>query len=225
MKFTDKELLLFDLDGTLIDSAPDLALSVNFMLRSIQREEFPQSIIDSWVGNGASTLVQRALSGSKIVDKNIDDALFEKALSIFLNYYKENLCVSTVAYPNVQTTLQTLQKSGYTLVIVTNKPFDFVKPILEKLELSEFFTDFIGGDSLAKKKPEPEPLLYFCEKFKILPNNSLMIGDSKNDILAAKAANIESVAVNYGYNYGEDISLYSPERIVEDFADILECLI
>ena len=86
--FIDKELILFDLDGTLIDSAPDLALSVNYMLRSINHNEFSEEVIDSWVGNGASTLVRRALSGNKTVDENIDNDLFNKSLSIFLEYYK-----------------------------------------------------------------------------------------------------------------------------------------
>ena len=225
MIFTDKELILFDLDGTLIDSALDLALSVNFMLRSVNHNEFSEEIIDSWVGNGAQTLVKRALSGSKTVDENIDGNLFDKSLSIFLEYYKNNLCVKTTPYPNVKATLQTLKNDGYKLAIITNKPFDFIEPILQQLELDNLFELCIGGDSLAEKKPSPLPLQYMCKKFNIKPRNTLMIGDSKNDILAAKAANIQSIAVSYGYNYGEDIRVYEPDYTIDNFADILELLL
>ena len=224
-KFIEKELLLFDLDGTLIDSAPDLARSVNYMLRSINHNEFSEETIDSWVGNGAQTLVKRALSGSKIVDENIDNELFDKSLSIFLEYYKNNLCVKTTPYPNVKTTLETLKSDGYKLAIITNKPFDFIEPILKQLELDSLFELCIGGDSLPEKKPSPLPLEYMCKKFKIKPRNTLMIGDSKNDILAAKAANIQTVAVSYGYNYGEDIRVYEPDYTVDDFSNILEILL
>ena len=223
--FIEKELILFDLDGTLIDSAPDLARSVNYMLRSINHNEFSEEVIDSWVGNGAQTLVKRALSGSKTIDENIDNNLFDKSLSVFLEYYKNNLCVKTTPYPNVKTTLETLKNNGYKLAIITNKPFDFIEPILKQLELDSFFELSIGGDSLPEKKPSSLPLQYMCEKFKIKPRNTLMIGDSKNDILAAKAANIQSIAVSYGYNYGEDIRVYEPDLTVGNFADILEAIL
>jgi len=209
----------------LIDSAPDLALSVNYMLRTINRDEFSDEIIDSWVGNGASVLVKRALSGSEIINENIDNELFEKALDIFLNYYKQNLCVKTITYPHVKQTLQTLKEHGYKLSIITNKPFDFIEPILKTLGLIEFFELFVGGDSLEKRKPEPEPLFYICDKLHVDPSKSLMIGDSKNDILAAKAAGIDSIGVSYGYNYGEDIRVYKPDFAVDNFADILKVLI
>ncbi|MEN8304432.1 MAG: phosphoglycolate phosphatase [Campylobacterota bacterium] len=223
--FIEKELLLFDLDGTLIDSAPDLALSVNYMLRTINHNEFSEEVIDSWVGNGAQTLVKRALSGNKTVDENIDSDLFDKSLSIFLEYYKNNLCVKTTPYPDVKTTLQALKSDGYKLAIITNKPFDFIEPILKQLELDNLFELCIGGDSLSEKKPSPLPLQYMCGKFNIKARNTLMIGDSKNDILAAKAANIQSIAVSYGYNYGEDIRVYKPDFTVDNFSGILETLL
>jgi len=192
------------------------------MLRSLKRSEFSAETIDTWVGNGAQTLVKRALSGSKTVDETIDNDFFEESLSIFLAYYKNNLCVATIPYDNVINTLQTLQKSGYKMAIITNKPVSFVEPILIGLGLDSFFDLFIGGDSLPSKKPQPEPLLYVCEKFNITPSNTIMIGDSKNDILAAVSAGIESIAVSYGYNYGEDIRVYNPTITVDNFADILK---
>ncbi len=223
--FIDKELILFDLDGTLIDSAPDLALSVNYMLRSVNHNEFSEEVIDSWVGNGAATLVKRALSGNKIVDDNINHELFDRSLSIFLEYYKNNLCVKTTPYPNVKATLQALKSDGYKLAVITNKPFNFIEPILEQLELDNLFELCIGGDSLSEKKPSPLPLQYVCKKLNTKPRNTLMIGDSKNDILAAQAANIQSIAVSYGYNYGEDIRVYKPDLTIDNFGDILEVLL
>ncbi len=224
MRFKNKKLLLFDLDGTLIDSAPDLALAVNHTLLTLNRSTFSENIIRSWVGNGATTLVKRALSGKSDIDSTIDEELFEQALNIFLNFYKENLCVATKTYPNVVSTLSTLHAKGYHLTIVTNKPFDFIEPILKGLNLSHLFEFFIGGDSLNTRKPNPESLLYICNKLDIPIESSLMIGDSKNDILAAKEASMECIGVSYGYNYGEDINLYKPDIVIDDFGSLLEYL-
>ena len=224
MKFENKELILFDFDGTLIDSVPDLVSAINEMQTALRREHFEEDVVRSWVGNGAQTLVKRALSGSVNIDESIDTAFFEKALEIFLRAYKEHACVKTRTYPNVHTTLQKLKERGYKMAIVTNKPHTFVAPILKGLELEEYFSLYLGGDSLEKKKPHPEPLLHICRKLGVDVLNAVMVGDSKNDILAANAANMQSIAVSYGYNYGEDISLHHPSIVVDDFADILKSL-
>lgn len=224
MTFSNKELLLFDLDGTLINSAPDLARAVNFMLTGLGRETFTEETIDGWVGNGAQMLVKRALSGTREINKTIDEVLFEKALKSFLAYYAEHLCVSTVAYPNVSTTLKALKDKGYRMAIVTNKPFAFVEPILEGLGLEGLFELVLGGDSLEVKKPDPAPLLYACSNLEVAVENTLMIGDSKNDIQAANSCGMQSVGVTYGYNYGEKIDVHHPTVIINDFAELLELL-
>lgn len=225
MKFNNKKVIIFDLDGTLINSAPDLALAVNHMLQTLKRTTFSEDIIHDWVGNGAQTLVQRALSGKSEIDVNLDPALSSKALEIFLSYYAKNLCVSTVAYPHVSTTLEALKERGYTLAIVTNKPVDFVEPILNGLGLSKFFEFYLGGDSLKKRKPDPMPLLHVCEKLGVTVEQCIMVGDSKNDILAAKSAKMQSIGLSYGYNYGEDIANYNPDVVFDNFADILTSFI
>ena len=224
MNFKNKELIIFDLDGTLVDSAPDLALSLNLMLESIGHTTFDEDLIRSWVGNGAQTLVKRGLSGSTDINEDINEVLFQKALSTFLDIYAKNLCVKTVLYQNVANTLEVLKSKGHRMVIVTNKPFDFVAPMLDSLGINEIFELHLGGDSLSKRKPDPLPLLHVCENLSIDVKNTLMIGDSKNDILAAKAAGMHSVGVSYGYNYGECISIHKPEHVVDDFADILALL-
>ncbi len=221
MKFSDKKAILFDLDGTLVDSAPDLALAVNHMLERLGRGTFDHDTIRSWVGNGAQTLVKRALSGSSIIDEEIEPQLFTEALDIFLEFYAKNLCVDTVAYPNVLTTLKDLKSKEYRLALVTNKPYDFVQPLLEGLQLADLFEFYIGGDSLEKRKPHPMPLLHACEYLNLSVEECIMVGDSKNDIVAANAANMQSIGVSYGYNYGEPISLYEPDSVVDDFAEIM----
>ncbi len=224
MKFNHKEVILFDLDGTLIDSVPDLALAVNHMLAMLQRETFSEDTIRYWVGNGAQMLVKRALSGQTAIDEDLDQPLFEKALDIFLNFYGQNLCLDTAAYPNVSSTLHALKEKGYRLVIVTNKPFNFVGPILEALGLDGVFDFWLGGDSLDKKKPDPLPLLHACEHMNVTVSQCVMVGDSKNDLLAANTCGMQSVGVTYGYNYGEDIEIYNPTFIIEDFSELNELL-
>jgi len=224
LKLENKKLLIFDLDGTLINSAPDLSLAVNHMLQTLNRDTFSDDSIHGWVGNGAQILVQRALSGQSKIDENLDIDLSTKALDIFLTFYAENLCNSTVAYPHVPVSLKILKGMGYRLAIVTNKPFAFVAPILEGLEISDLFELVLGGDSLPKKKPDPAPLLYVCEKLGVSVEESVMVGDSKNDILAANACGMQSVGVTYGYNYGESIGIYQPDIIIDNFEDLLKAL-
>lgn len=222
----NKELILFDLDGTLIDSALDLAQAVNFTLQTLDKNIFDENEIRNWVGNGAQTLVKRALCGQRDIENiDIDNNLFEKALKIFLDYYEKNLAVKTKMYPNVELTLKDLHTKGYKLVIITNKPFAFIKPILDELNITELFEMYIGGDSLEKKKPDPMPLNYIANKFNVAIENCVMIGDSKNDILAAKNANMESIGVTYGYNYGQSITIFEPTFVVEDFGEIQNILL
>ena len=224
MKLENKQLLIFDLDGTLINSALDLAKAVNYMLQTLERDTFDEKIIHGWVGNGALTLVKRALSGERTVHENLDEERVKQALKIFLDYYEKNLCNATVPYPHVIETLNTLKEKGFTLAIVTNKPFPFVAPILKGLGMDGLFELILGGDSLKEKKPHPMPLLHVCETLGFSIEASLMIGDSKNDILAANACGMESVGVTYGYNYGEDIGVHKPSVIINDFTELEQYL-
>ncbi|WP_373070134.1 phosphoglycolate phosphatase [Sulfurimonas sp.] len=221
----NKKLIIFDFDGTLIDSGPDLAHALNYTLSQLELKTYSEEIIHGWVGNGAKTLVQRGLLGkTDIDDQDIDAEVLENALNIFLTYYSEHVCIKTITYPNVSETLKTLKNDGYMMAIVTNKPHAFIKPILEKLELDDLFEYYIGGDSLKEKKPSPAPLLHVCETLNIDINDSVMVGDSKNDILSANACSMQSIGVSYGYNYGEDINIYNPTVVLNDFKDILRVI-
>jgi len=223
LKFRNKKAILFDLDGTLIDSVPDLALAVNEMLTILEKETFSEDTIRYWVGNGAQTLVKRALLDKKEVEnERIDKTYFKKAHTIFLEAYGKHLCRATRPYPHVVETLEVLKNRGYRLTIITNKPEQFVEPILKGLGFDDLFETYLGGDSLPKKKPDPMPLLHMCDLLGLTVESCVMVGDSKNDILAANACGMQSIGVTYGYNYAEEISIYKPDAVVNDFSNILE---
>mgnify|MGYP006134297227 CR=1 FL=1 len=225
MTLQSKNVLLFDLDGTLVDSAPDLALAVNQTLTQLNLATFDQDIIRGWVGNGAKTLIERALSSSEIIDTQLDQTFVNDALAIFLQGYQRCLCVESSLYDGVKETLFTLKEMNFRLAIITNKPEQFIQPIITGLGLNGLFELLIGGDSLKERKPHPLPLLHACEQLNVSVNQCLMIGDSKNDILAAKAANMQSIGLTYGYNYGEDIGIYQPDWRMEKFNELLPLLI
>lgn len=212
---------LFDLDGTLVDSVPDLATALNKMLSDYQLPTYDEHLIRHWVGNGARVLVERGLSGGTNINHNRKQLEVDAALDKFLFYYRTLETKSTVLYDGVFDTLHALKQRGYTLVLITNKPSEFIEPILSSFSLSSLFSLTIGGDSLSEKKPSALPLLYACEQINISPSQCVMIGDSKNDILAAKAANIKSIGLTYGYNYGESIATYQPDWVFDSFGEIL----
>ena len=211
-------LLIFDLDGTLIDSAPDLTASVNYTLKQLGENEISIDNVRNYLGNGAEKLITRALSNGK---EEWDRGEVKKALEIFKAYYRKNVCVKTYLYEGVK---ETLEKLPHKKAIVTNKPYEFVGDILKTLKIDKYFEIYIGGESLPEKKPSPMPLLHVCKKVGIKPDNAVIIGDSKNDILAGKNAGIKTIAVTYGYNYGEDISIYKPDFIIDKFDKLLEVL-
>ena len=222
MKFKDKKLLIFDLDGTLINSIPDLTHSINKMLFHYGLSQLTIEQVTPFIGNGAKTLVKRALD--KVSKSAVAPTLLDEALVVFKNTYQENVCNDTFLYPNVKQTLNYLRDEGYKLTICTNKPFKFVEPILEKLKIKEFFLLWVGEESLPEKKPEATPLLHLAKKMNVLPDQCVMIGDSKNDILAAKNAGIDSIGLSYGYNYNENIQDYNPELVVDNFQNLQKVL-
>ncbi|GAB2699648.1 phosphoglycolate phosphatase [Aliiglaciecola aliphaticivorans] len=220
-----KNVLLFDLDGTLVHSAPDLALAVNKTLLELNRSPFDKKTIYHWVGNGARVLVARALSGTSTINEKLDDTVIEDALAIFMKHYEQCLCVESVLYEGVKQGLNSLKSAGFRLAIITNKPAVFIEPILKGLELNNIFEILIGGDTLPQKKPHPAPLLHAIEKLNVSAEQCIMIGDSKNDILAAKAAKITSIGVTYGYNYGESIANSRPDRCYDTFNELTSALL
>ncbi|PVX51949.1 phosphoglycolate phosphatase [Balneicella halophila] len=218
-RFTDKELIIFDLDGTLINSIPDLTLATNKMLKHYKLPPLTMEEATPYIGNGAKALVERALNHTT-KEQSVSENLTAEALEIYFKAYEEAPCNDTFLYPGVKDTLVYLNKKGYRMVICTNKPFQFIEPILECLSIKHFFESWIGADSLAKQKPEPDPLLYFTKKTKIPVEKTIMIGDSKNDILAARNANMHSIGFTYGYNYNENIADYKPTVVANSFSEL-----
>jgi phosphoglycolate phosphatase len=221
-KWNSIKAIAFDLDGTLIDSVPDLAAATNATLEGLGLTEVSQEQVRAWVGNGARVLMQRALSHALVRDVSEDE--LNQAMAPFLIHYEHHLEKHSSLYPNVIETLTALTQAGFKLALITNKPHKFTVPLLSAFGLTEFFGLVLGGDSLARMKPDPLPLAHVLATWQMHPDELLMIGDSKNDILAARAAKVSSIGLTYGYNYGEHISLSEPNAVCDDFAQISEYL-
>ncbi|OMP29985.1 phosphoglycolate phosphatase [Mangrovimonas sp. DI 80] len=219
MNFKDKELIIFDFDGTLINSIPDLTLAINKMLSHYNLLPLTIKQVTPFVGNGAKPLVRRSLELS-MQNNSISETLMEEAFNIYFSAYKQDTCVDTFMYPGVPDTLNYLDKNGYQMVICTNKPLDFIEPILDKLEIKQFFKYWIGENSLPLKKPNAAPLLHLVDTMNTTIEKSIMVGDSKNDILAAQNANMENIGLSYGYNYNENIADYNPTLVVDQFSEL-----
>lgn len=216
--------IAFDLDGTLVDSVPDLAESLRLSLRDLQLPSVTDDQVRGWIGNGAEIMIKRTLSRNVTIDPALCPELYQKARARFDFHYGNSAHNGTIVYPYVKETLATLKNAGYILGIVTNKPYAFVPDILAQLDLAHYFTDIIGGDTFPTNKPDPEGLLSLRNKHGLKDENMLMVGDSKNDILAAKNAGFSSIGVVYGYNYGEPISDSEPTFVAADFNTLLSVL-
>ncbi|AID92635.1 phosphoglycolate phosphatase [Klebsiella michiganensis] len=226
----------FDLDGTLVDSAPGLTAAVDNALYALELPMAGEERVVTWIGNGADVLILRALTwarqeraalraaqGKPSVDHDDIPQAEQQAIlrKLFDRYYGEVAEEGSFLFPAVADTLGALHAKGLPLALVTNKPTPFVAPILASLDIAKYFTVVIGGDDVKNKKPHPEPLLLVAEKLGLAPAELLFVGDSRNDIQAAKAAGCSSIGLTYGYNYGEPISLSEPDYIFDQFNELL----
>lgn len=222
----DKQLLIFDFDGTLIDSVPDLADATNAMLTTLGKNSYPIDTIRNWVGNGSRMLVERALVGKiEVLDGELTKEDVDHAEQVFFDAYSNMGGSKTIAYPDVDGGLKKLQAAGFKLALVTNKPIRFVPKILQFFGWQDLFSEVLGGDSLSVKKPDPAPLLHVCEALDVTPAQAIMIGDSRNDILAGQNANMDTLGLSYGYNYGQDIRELNPTETFDDFAALVAYLL
>ncbi|QJT82992.1 phosphoglycolate phosphatase [Kosakonia sp. MUSA4] len=225
----------FDLDGTLVDSAPGLTAAVDSALYALELPQAGEARVVTWIGNGADVLMERAFNWSRqeraiqraaqgkpdIEDHVPQEEQIRMLRKLFNRYYEETVEEGSFLFPDVADTLAALHAKGLPLALVTNKPTPFVAPLLEALDIAQFFSFVVGGDDVVNKKPHPEPLLLVCKKLNIQPHELLFVGDSRNDILAAKAAGSVSVGLTYGYNYGEAITLSEPDLVFDHFKDLL----
>jgi phosphoglycolate phosphatase len=205
--------VMIDLDGTLLDTVADLAIAVNLLLQKVGRPPLAEALVRTFVGKGIANLVKRALVGA--LEGEPDAALFERALPLYYDCYESVNGKHTVIYPGVREGLDALKSAGYPLACVTNKSARFTLPLLEKMRLAAYFKVVVSGDTLPKKKPDPLPLTHACAELGIAPRDMLMIGDSLNDTLAARAAGCPVFCVPYGYNEGRDVRELDVDAIVE----------
>jgi phosphoglycolate phosphatase len=203
---------MIDLDGTLADTIPDLAEAANRMLRELGRPALALTLLRTFVGKGIPKLVERSLAGA--LEESVDGGLLEQALPIFERCYAEENGRHTVVFPGVREGLRQLRDMQLPLACVTNKAERFTRALLEQLGLARSFEQVIAGDTLPQKKPDPQPLLHACRGFGIAPGDMLMIGDSANDVEAARAAGCPVFCVEYGYNEGRDVRELDVDAIV-----------
>lgn len=215
-------MILIDVDGTLVDSVPDLAYCVDEMMAMLGREPCGETRVRDWVGNGVERLVRRALTGT--LDGEPDEADFERAYPVFLELYAANISIRSRLYPGVREGVDKLKAANYRLGCVTNKAARFTEPLLKDLGVYDDFSIIISGDTLTKKKPDPAPLLYAANYFGCEPANAMMVGDSVSDVAAARAAGFQIVCMSYGYNHGVDIRESAPDAVINNLTEIIPLL-
>jgi len=214
--------LLFDLDGTLIDSAPDLAASVDAMLRGLELAPAGEAKVRLWIGNGAPILVRRALAdGLKCAPDSLDEALFQRAMEQFFELYQAMCCQSTRLYDGVTPALQEFHRRGVALACVTNKPARFTRELLRYFSLQQYFPVVLSGDSLAVKKPDATPLRVAAAELDVSLEYCAMVGDSATDVMAARNAGIAAIAVSYGYTRGRGVAELGADIVVDDLRQLL----
>jgi phosphoglycolate phosphatase len=216
------KMILIDVDGTLVDSVPDLAYCVDVMMVRLGRAPYGEDRVRDWVGNGVERLVRRALIGQ--LEGEPADADFDQAYPIFLELYAENTSLRSILYPGVREGLDWLKASGYRLGCVTNKAAQFTEPLLKDLGVYGELEIVISGDTLPKKKPDPMPLLHAAKHFGVTPSESLMIGDSVSDVKAARAAGFGIICMSYGYNHGQDIREAKPDAVIDSMVELQDLL-
>jgi phosphoglycolate phosphatase len=191
-------LVIFDLDGTLIDSRLDLVHSVNAALRHIRRPELADEVIASYVGDGAPILIQRALGAEAA-----DEALVRRGLEFFLSYYREHKLDHTTVYPGIEQALSAIQGSSNgtprKLAVLTNKPVNPSRAIVDALGMGQFFAQVYGGNSFATKKPDPEGALKLLQESGVEPDQAAIVGDSHVDVRTGRNAGLWTVGVSYGF--------------------------
>lgn len=201
-----------DLDGTLLDTVPDLAAAANGMLRELGRPEFPIATIAAFIGRGIPKLVERCLP-------DLDPNAVARAQNIFRRHYAIENGRRSRLFPGVLEGLQALRAAGLPLAVITNKAAAFTDPLLVATQLASWFAFAVSGDSLPEKKPHPMPLLHACERMGTRPAENLHIGDSRHDAAAARAAGCPVFLVPYGYNEGEDVHGIDCDAIVASLAE------
>jgi phosphoglycolate phosphatase len=209
------DLLLFDLDGTLIDSGSDLASSINLMLADLGRSPLTEARIGSFIGDGVRVLVHRSLTATHPDGLPPDEVLHEKGIALMHSHYADEMFRTTRLYPHVAETLAFF--SNKRKAVVTSKEVRFTKLLLERFKIAEYFDSIVGGDTTPTRKPDPGPVLEAMRQLEGSARQTVMIGDSENDVYAGKRAGTYTCAVSYGFRTADELRKTEPDAIVERF--------
>jgi len=213
--------IVIDLDGTLLHTAPELAEAANRMLRDMGRPPVSQDLLMSYIGNGISWLVKRALTGDMHTEP--DAGWYDKALPVFEKHYSD-LLLQSKPFAGVKQGLDEMKAAGFKLGCITNKVARYTEPLLKGIGLEPYFSIVLSGDTLPEKKPHPLPLLHSARFFGIPIDRLLLIGDSLNDALAARAAGSPVFCVPYGYNHGEPVDGLDLDAVINDLPAALKLI-
>ena len=210
---------LFDLDGTLVDTAPDLHNALNSVLAKIKVDPVDIALTRHWVGHGARKMISSALEQHN--QGSPEEDFIEELYSEFVTCYRQDIATHSKPYCGVRLTLQHLAHKGYKLGVVTNKRYDLSELLLAEVNLLQYFQVLVGGDTASVPKPDPDPLLYACKALNTTPENALYVGDSKTDVLCAQAAACPIVLVPYGYNQGVEVCSLGADHTVQSLVDLI----
>lgn len=221
------DLLMFDLDGTLVDTAPEIADAANDVLRDLALPPATDSQIRGWIGDGARELMVRAIvdaTGENAMALRENRPRMDTVMHAFASAYAVRCGERSQLYPKVRETLDRLRRQGVKLALVTNKEGRLTQRVLDVHGLRPYFNPVMAGDSLPRSKPDPMQLLHCLEVHQVRPANALLIGDSRVDVAAARAAGVPVWAVPYGYNRGQPISEAQPDRLIPDISPVLDAV-
>jgi phosphoglycolate phosphatase len=217
--------LLFDLDGTLLNTASDIARALNRALAEFALAALPVSEVSRMIGRGSPVLMERAAAA---LGREITAAQREAMLERFMHHYgalEESDEAAAQPYPGAMEALRTLHEAGLQIAVVTNKHWRFANSLLQRLGLMRWIDVVVGGDTCERRKPDPQPLLFACQSLALAPAQVLMVGDSVNDVKAARAAQIPIICVPYGYNEGQDSRMLACDALVESLSELPKLLL
>ncbi len=212
---------LFDLDGTLVDTAPDINAALNAALSSGGFPEVTEALTRHWVGHGSRVLLQQALTHHGVPDLSSDETLMARLLKVFIEYYSGHIADFSRPYPGVEEALLALQSRGARLAIVTNKLTGLSTQVLAELQLDRHFTAVVCGDTLPQHKPDPAPALHACRLLNVAPIDALFVGDSVTDVDTARAAGCSVVCVRDGYNHGTPAGQLGADAVIDSLIQLL----